>query len=127
MVLYGSVRFFAFSQTFCPFVHRARPGVCFCAAQLSAWVTIILHSLNCLTCNSTRGFSVPSDCASVAEGSRPISSWLGASLVMELAELLCTSVAKGNKLLHSLLFAITKQRYCSTHWFLRSVSPSIWG
>ena len=127
IVLYGSVRFFTFSQTFYPFVHWARPGFCFYAAQLSAWATIILCSLNCLTHNSTRGFSVPSDCASVAGGSCLISSWLGASLVMELAELLCTNVAKGNMLLHSSLFAVTKQRYCFTHWFLHSVSPSVWG
>ena len=63
----------------------------------------------------------------VAGGSRLINSWLGASLVEELAKLLYTSVARGNSLLHSLLFAATNQRHCSSHCFLRSVSPSIWG
>ncbi len=55
-----------FSQTFCSIVYYGGPGVCFCATQLSAWVAIILLSLNCLTHNSARGFSVPSDCTSVA-------------------------------------------------------------
>ncbi len=31
IVPYGSARFFVSSQTFCPFVHRGGPGVCFCA------------------------------------------------------------------------------------------------
>ena len=74
IVPYRSARFFASSQTFCPIVHRGGPGVCFCAVLLSAWVAIVLHSRNCLTCSSARGFSVPSDCASVAGGSHPISS-----------------------------------------------------
>ena len=125
IVPYGNATFFVLSQTFCSFVHCGGPMVCFCAALLSTWVTITLLSVKGLTHNSTRGFSVPSDCASVAGGSHPISSWLGASLVVELAVLLCTNVAKGNMLLHSLLYTITKWRYCSTHWFFRSVSPFI--
>src|SRR6266853_4882107 len=85
IVPYGSAKFFASSQTFCPIVHYGGPGMCFCTVLLSAWVTIVLLSHNCLTCNSARGFSVPSDCASIAGGSHPISSWLGVSLVVELA------------------------------------------
>src|SRR6266851_6063644 len=127
IVPYGSVRFFVSSQTFCPFVHWGRPGVCFCVVRLSAWVAIILLSLNCLTRSSARGFSAPSACASVAGGSLLISSCLGASLVVEFAELLCTSVARGSRLLQSSLFPVTKRRYCSIHWFFRSVSPSVWG
>src|SRR6266851_2619797 len=66
IVPYGSARFFALSQTFCPIVHRGGLGVCFCTILLSAWVTIILCSCNCLTCISARGFSDPSDCAGIA-------------------------------------------------------------
>ena len=66
-------------------------------------------------------------CLGVTRGSCLINSWLGASLVVELAKLLCTSVARGISLLYSLLFAITKCRYCSIYWFLCSVSPSVWG
>src|SRR6267154_4527546 len=127
IVPYDSIRFFASSQTFCPFVHLGGPRGWFCAFLLSAWVIIILLSLNCLTHSSARGLSPPSACAGVAGGSLLISSWLGASLVVEFAELLCTSVARGSRLLHSLLFPITKWRYCSSHWFFRSVSPSVWG
>ncbi len=74
IVPYGSVRFLASSQTFCPFTHQGGPGVCFCAIQLSAWVAIVLLSLNCLTHSSARGFSAPSACAGVVGGSLPISS-----------------------------------------------------
>src|SRR5216683_6101818 len=74
IVPYGSVRFFALSQTFCPFVHLGGPGECFCAVLLSACVAIVLLSFNCLTCNSTRGLSAPFACASVAGGSLLISS-----------------------------------------------------
>ncbi len=101
------------------------------AFMLSNWVLgsplFFFLSLNCLTRSSARGFSAPSACASVAGGSHLISSWLGASLVVKLAKLLCTNVAKGSRLLHSSLFTITKWRYCSSHWFFHSVSPSVWG
>jgi len=63
-----------FSQTFCSIVYCGGPGICFCAVLLSAWIAIILLSCNCLTHSSTRGFSDPSDCAGVAEGSHLISS-----------------------------------------------------
>ena len=121
------MRFFMLSQTLCPFVQHGMSGECFCATLLSAWVVIILLSISFLTCCSTRGLSDPSPCTSVAGGSRPINSWLGASLVIAFAELLCTRVAIARKVLHSLLFPATNQRYCSSHWFLHSVSPSVWG
>jgi hypothetical protein len=66
---YGSVRFFALSQTFCPFVHRGMFGEWFCVALLSAWVAIILLSISFLTQCSARGLSDPSPCAGVAGGS----------------------------------------------------------
>src|SRR6266853_1343530 len=74
IVPYGSARFFASSQTFCPFVHLGGPEEYLCAALLSAWVIITLLSLNCLTHSSARGLSPPSACARVAGGSLPISS-----------------------------------------------------
>src|SRR5712671_4105825 len=74
IVPYDSARFFALSQTFCPFVHFGGPGEYLCAILLSAWVVITLLSLNCLTCSSARGLSPPSACAGVAGGSLPISS-----------------------------------------------------
>jgi hypothetical protein len=92
---------------------------------LSAWVAIILHSPNCLTHCSARGLSDPSPCTGVAGGSRPINSWLGAKLVVEFAKLLCTRVARGRRLLHSLLFPATNWRYCSSHWFFHSIRPSV--
>jgi hypothetical protein len=124
---YGNVRPFASNQTFCPFVKRGGSKCSLCAALLSAWVAMTLRSPNCLTHCSARGLSVPSPCAGVAGSSLPISSWLGVSLVVEFAELLCTNVTIGSILLHSLLFPATNWRYCSTHWFFRSVSPSVWG
>src|SRR6266851_3486109 len=127
IVPYDNIRFFASSQTFCPIVHLGGPRGWFCAFLLSAWVAITLLSRNCLTRSSARGLSPPSACAGVAGGSLPISSWLGASLVVEFAELLCTSVARGSRLLQSSLFPVTKRRYCLIHWFFRSVSPSVWG
>ena len=66
--------------------------MCFCVTLLSAWVTIILLLIICLTCCSARGLSDPSPCAGVAGGSLSISSWLGASPVIELAKLLCTGL-----------------------------------
>jgi hypothetical protein len=86
--LYGSVRVFALSQTFCPFVHHGTFGEWFCAALLSAWVAIIRLSISFLTRCSARGLSDPSPCAGVAGGSLPISNWLGASLVAAFAALL---------------------------------------
>src|SRR6266853_574230 len=74
IVPYGSARFFALSQTFCPIVHLGGPGGCLCAVLLSAWVASTLLSLNCLTRSSARGLSPPSACAGVAGGSLPISS-----------------------------------------------------
>jgi len=124
---YGSVRFFTLSQTFCPFVHRGIFGEWFCAALLSAWVAIIRLSISFLTRCSARGLSDPSPCVGVASGSRPISSWLGASLVVAFATLLCIKVAIARRVLHSLSFPATNRRYCSSHWFLRSVSPSVCG
>jgi len=47
--------------------------------------------------------------------------------MVELAELLCTSVARGRRLLHSLLFAATNRRNCSSYWFFHLVSLSVWG
>jgi hypothetical protein len=124
---YGNMRFFALSQTFCPFVHHGIFGAWFCAALLSAWVAIIRLSISFLTRCSARGLSDPSPCAGVAGGSRPINSWLGASPVVAFAVLLCTRVAIARKVLHSLSFPATSRRYCSSHWFLRSVSPSVYG
>jgi len=122
---YGSVRFFASSQTFCPFVHHGPSGVCFCATLLSAWVTIIRLSISFLTQCSTRGLSDPSPCAGVAGGSHLINNWLGASPVVAFAELLCTKVAIARRVLHSLSFPATNRRYCPSHWFLHSVSLSV--
>jgi hypothetical protein len=122
---YGSVRFFALSQTFCPFVHRGMFGEWFYAALLSAWVAIIRLSISFLTRCSARGLSDPSPCTGVAGGSRPINSWLGASPVVALAMLLYTKVAIARRVLHSLSFPATNQGYCSSHWFLHSVSPSV--
>jgi hypothetical protein len=115
------------SQTFCPFVHHGMSGVCFCATLLSAWVAIIRLSISFLTRCSARGLSDPSPCARVGGGSHPINNWLGARLVVELAALLCTSVAMGKRVLHSLSFPATNRRYCPIHWFLHSVGPSVWG
>ena len=122
---YGSVRFFASSQTFCPFVQRGMFGEWFCAALLSAWVAIIRLSISFLTRCSARGLSDPSPCTGIASGSHLINSWLGARPVMVFAELLCTRVTMARRVLHSLSFPTTNQRYCSSHWFLHSVSPSV--
>jgi hypothetical protein len=89
--------------------------MCFCAALLSAWVAIILLSISHLTRCSTRGLSDPSPCVGLAGDSRPINSWLGASPVVEFAKLLCTRVAIDRRVLHSLSFPATNQRYCSSH------------
>ena len=124
---YGSMRLLALSQTLCPFVHCGLSRVCFCATLLSAWVTIIRCSISFLTCCSTRGLSDPSPCASVGSGSCPINNWLGTSAVVELATLLCTKVAIGRRVLHSLLLPATNWRYCSIYWFLCLVNPSVWG
>jgi len=64
----------------------------FHATLLSAWVAIILLSISFLTHCSAKGLSDPSPCTGIAGGSRPINNWLGASPVVELAKLLCTSV-----------------------------------
>jgi hypothetical protein len=125
--LYGSVRFFALSQTFCPFVHCGMFGEWFCATLLSAWVAIIRLLISFLTQCSARGLSDPSPCAGVAGGSQPINSWLGASPVVVFFALLCTKVAIARRVLHSLLLPATNRRYCSSHWFLHSVSPSVCG
>jgi hypothetical protein len=127
IVLYGSARFLALSQTFCPFVNLRVSVGCFCTAWLSAWVAIVLHSPNCLTHCLAKGLSDPSPCASIAGGSHLISNWLGVKLVVEFTKLLCTKVARGSRLLHSLSFPATNRRYCSSHWFFHSVSPSVWG
>jgi hypothetical protein len=124
---YGSVRFFMLSQTFCPFVHCGMFGEWFCATLLSAWVAIIRLSINFLTRCSAKGLSDPSPCTGIVGGSRPISSWLGASPVVVFVALLCTRVAIARRVLHSLSLPTTNWRYCSSHWFLRSVSPSVCG
>src|SRR5487761_1889355 len=63
----------------------------------------------------------------VSRGSRPMRSWLGVMPIVAFLELLCTAVAIVSHLLHSSWFVAMSLRYCSTHWFFLSESPSVWG
>jgi hypothetical protein len=60
-------------------------------------------------------------------GSHPINNSLGAKPVVEFLLLLCTTVAMGSHLLHSFWLVVIRCKYCSTHWFVRSDRPSVWG
>src|SRR6266566_3906766 len=61
-------------------------------------------------------------------GSYPIRTSLGDSPIVAFLLLLCTAVAMVSQWVQSLGDAeVTKRRYCSTHWFFRSDSPSVWG
>jgi hypothetical protein len=52
----------------------------------------------------------------------------GATFVVALGQLLWTAVAIVSHLSQSSwVLAANNLRYCSIHWFFRSVSPSVWG
>src|SRR3984893_12768548 len=61
-------------------------------------------------------------------GKYPNSACDGATLVVAFGQLLWTTVAIVSHLSQSsCVFAAKSRRYCSIHWFFRSVSPSVWG
>ena len=48
--------------------------------------------------------------------------------MVTLVRLLCTAVANAIQSTHPFgSIDVTSRRYCSTHWFFRSDSPSVWG
>ena len=61
-------------------------------------------------------------------GLYPNRIWFGDNPVVVLILLLCTTVANASQWVHPLgSFEVTSCRYCSTHWFFHSESPSVWG
>ena len=64
-------------------------------------------------------------CSVESGGSHPISSSFGAKPVVEFLLLLCTAVAMGSHLLHLFWLVAIRCKYCSTHRFVHSDSPSV--
>jgi len=80
------------------------------------------------TRDSTRALWVCSTLSELSMGLYPKRIWLGDSPVVVLIWLLCTTVANVSQCVHPLgSLEVTNCRYCSTHWFFRSESPSVWG
>jgi hypothetical protein len=64
-------------------------------------------------------------CSTDSGGSHPIGNSLGVKLVVEFLLLLCTAVAMGSHLLHLFWLVAIRCKYCSTHRFVHSDSPSV--
>ena len=80
------------------------------------------------THDSTSALWVCRTLSELSVGLYPKRIWLGDSLVVVLIRLLCTTIASASQCVHPLgSFEVTNCRYCSTHWFFRSESPSVWG
>src|SRR6266436_9294854 len=77
--------------------------------------------------DSTRALWVCNTLSELSVGLYPKRIWLGDSPVVVLIWLLCTTVARASQCVHPLgSFEVTSCRYCFTHWFFRSKSPSVW-
>src|SRR6266446_7477058 len=75
---------------------------------------------------STRSFVVCRDSSMFRMGLYPIRIWFGDNPVVALVRLLCTAVANASQSTHPFgSIDVTSRRYCSTHWFFRSDSPSV--
>src|SRR6266403_4233541 len=125
---WGSFRWDASSQTCSRRWNCDRGGPFWSATLLSArmvsaWFLVIV----CIR-DSTRALWVCNTLSELSVGLYSKRIWLGDSLVVVLIRLLCTTVASANQCVHPLgLFEVTNRRYCSTHWFFCSESPSVWG
>ena len=76
--------------------------------------------------DSTRALWVCKTLSELSVGLYPKRIWLGDSPVVVLIWLLCTTVASASQCVHPLgSLEVTSHKYCSTHWFFRSESPSV--
>src|SRR6266566_315726 len=121
-------KFVASSQTCSPFLYCAG-GMppCF-AARLIASIARPLFSMSVSTLFSAMSLFDGGVVVGCRVGSYPIRISLGDSPVVTFLLLLCTAVAMVSQWVQSLGdAAVTSQRYCSTHWFFHSDSPSVCG
>src|SRR6266566_8902742 len=119
-------RFLASSQTCSPFLYCAG-GMppCF-AALLIALIARPLFSMSISTLFSAMSLFDGGVATGCRVGSYPIRISLGDSPVVAFFLLLCTAVAMVSQCVQSSGdAAVTRRRYCSTHWFFRSDSPSV--
>src|SRR6266576_4598503 len=100
---------------------------CF-AARLIALIARALFSMSVSTLFSTMSLVDGGIVMGCRVGSYPIRILLGDNPVIAFFLLLCTAVAMVSQWVQSSGDAeVTRRRYCSTHWFFRSDSPSVWG
>jgi len=100
---------------------------CF-AARLIASIARALFSKSVSTLFSAMSLFCGGVVGGCRVGSYPIKISLGDSPVVAFFLLLCTAVTIVNQWVQSSGDAdVTSRRYCSTHWFFRSDSPSVWG
>src|SRR5216683_2330422 len=93
---YGRARFWASSQTFCPWLNTFSAGELLLADLLSAAIACFLHCLNWSTRAGAAGLSDIKLCSGVTAGSRPWSKRFGARPVVEFRALLWVNVARGS-------------------------------
>ena len=122
----GSFRWVTSSQTWSLGLYWAR-GV-MAAFLLMALVACSHASSILLTLLSTASLFVLWCSDGCNMGSIPKRIWLGDRLVVLFFLLLWTAVAIASQSDQSLGWPpVTSLKYCSTHWFFHSESPSIWG
>src|SRR5580692_597153 len=125
-VWYGRDRCLASSQTCSPSLYCA--GGVACAIPVMACTAASLCCLMIVSRFSAAALLVSGVIASAAAGAYPSSTSWGLSFVVALGHRLCTKDAMGSHSSQSSCLAVVYiRRYCSTHWFLRSDSPSVWG
>ena len=119
-------RFLASSQTCSPFLYCAGDTPPCFAALLIASIARPLFSMSMSTLFSAMSLFDGGVAAGCRVGSYPIKTSLGDSPVVMFFLLLCTAVAMVSQWVQSSGDAeVTRRRYCSTHWFFRSDSPSV--
>src|SRR6266576_6023507 len=100
---------------------------CF-AARLIALIARALFSRSVSTLFFTMSLFDGGVAVGCRVGSYPIKISLGDSPIVAFFLLLCTAVAMVSQWVQSSGDAeVTRRRYCFTHWFFRSDSPSVWG
>ena len=116
------------NQTFCPVLYWVVGVPLLLAISLRASIACWHFCLMVSRCSSAVSLDDWKSMLGFRVVSYPSRIWLGDKPVVELCRLLCTAEVMGNQWVQSSGCAkVTKQRYCSTHWFFRSDRPLVWG
>src|SRR5580692_1176489 len=98
------------------------------ATWFRTWMAAVLCSLMSCCQFSAALLLVSFESPCMALGWYPNSTSWGLCFVVAFGHRLCTNVARGSHCSQSSCLAeVYRRRYCSTHWFFHSVSPSVCG